>query len=171
MKLLTCGSVGLLALVAFALTGQAADKEPATEQEFLAQAIAADIAEVKLGELALKQASSDDVKKFARRMITDHTKHREQLLERAKAHKLAVVQGLEKEYQEKMDRLAKLEGKEFDRQYMKGMVEGHEKVLKLYQTWSRKVEDKDLSSLVERTIPTVKEHLEQAREVWNKVKS
>jgi len=171
MKMLTFGSAGVLAFLLLTLTSQAADREPTTQQEFLAHAIATDIAEVKLGELALKQASSDDVKKYARMMVNDHTKHRDQLMERAKAFKLAVVQGLEKEHQEKMDRLSKLEGKDFDREYMKCMVEGHEKALKMYQTWSKKVEDKDLGDIVERTIPKLKEHLEQARDVHGKVKS
>jgi len=171
MKMLRYGSVGALAFLVLALTSRAADREPATEQDFLAHAIATDMAEVKLGEMALKQASNDDVKKFARKMVDDHAKHRDMLLERAKAHKLAVVEGLDKENQEKKDRLSKLEGKEFDREYMKCMVEGHEKALKMYQNWSKKLEDKDLSSLVERTIPTLKEHLGQAREVWNRVKS
>lgn len=181
MKIFGHGAALVLAFLVFGLTSQAdekkfiekkpADKEPATEQEFLAKAISADIAEVKLGELALKHALSSDVKKFARTMIDDHAKHRDALLERAKAIKLGVVQGLEKEYQEKVDRLAKLDGKEFDREYMHCMVEGHEKVLKMYQNWSKKVEGKDFSSLVDRTITAVKEHLEHARELHNKLKS
>jgi len=164
------GSAGVLAILVVTLTSRADDREPATQQEFLAKAITTDMAEVKLGELALKQASSDDVKRFARKMVDDHSKHRDMLLERAKSSKLAVTDALDREHQEKRDRLAKLDGKEFDREYMKCMVEGHEKALKMYQTWSKKIDDKDLSSMVERTIPTLKEHHEQAREVWNKVK-
>jgi len=169
MKMLTCGMAALALLVV--AQAARADHEPTTQQEFLAKAIETDMAEVKLGELALKQASNDDVKRFARKMIDAHSKHRDMLLEKARATKLAVVEGLDKEHQEKRDRLSKLEGKDFDREYMKCMVEGHEKALKMYQTWSKKVEDKDLASLSEKTISDVKEHLEQAREVWNKVKS
>src|SRR5437763_14898448 len=133
MKRLMVGSVGVLALLVMALPSRADDREPATQQEFLAKAIATDMAEIKLGELALKQASNDDVKRFARKMVDDHSKHRDMLLERARVHKLAVVEGLDKEHQEKKDRLSKLEGKDFDREYMKCMVEGHEKALKMYQ--------------------------------------
>jgi len=170
MKMFTHGIAGVLAFLVLTLTSQAADREPTTEKEFLAKAITTDMNEVKLGELALKNASSADVKTFARKMVTEHAKHRDELLERAKAYKLAVVQGLEKEHQENLDRLTKLNAGEFDREYMKCMVEGHEKALKLYETWSKKIEDRDLQSLVERTLPKLKEHLEQSREVFNKVK-
>jgi len=148
-----------------------ADKEPATEVEFLAKAISCDIAEVKLAERAMKQASNKDVQEFARKMKEDHTKHRDALLERAKVLKIGVVEGLEKEHQERMDRLSKLEGAEFDREYMRFMVEGHEKALRMYESWSKKSSDKELGELVNRTIPTVKEHLEQARQLHNKLKS
>src|SRR4051812_330827 len=100
MKMFTHGIAGALVFLVLTLPSQAADREPSTEKEFLAKAISTDINEVKLGELALKNASSDDVKTFARKMVTDHTKHRDQLQERARAYKLAVVQGLEKEYQD-----------------------------------------------------------------------
>jgi len=170
MKMFTHGIAGALVFLVLTLPSQAADREPSTEKEFLAKAISTDINEVKLGELALKNASSDDLKTFARKMVTDHTKHRDQLQERARAYKLAVVQGLEKEYQDNLDRLTKLNASEFDREYMKCMVEGHEKALKMYESWSKKIDDRDLRSLVEQTIPKLKEHLEQSREVFNKVK-
>jgi putative membrane protein len=170
MKMLRYGSAAALTLLVLVFTSQAADREPATELEFLAKAITTDMNEVKLGELALKHASSDDVRQYARKIISDHSKHQDELLERAKVRKLAVVQGLEKDQQENMDRLSMLDGKEFDREYMKCMVEGHEKALRMYQTWSKKIEDRDLSSLVDRTLPTLKEHLEKARDVSSKVK-
>src|SRR6266702_1815669 len=73
-----------------------ADKEPANDQEFVVKAIACDLCEAKMGERALKQAQSDDVKNFAQKMINDHTKNRDLLMDRAKEMKVAVVEGLEK---------------------------------------------------------------------------
>ncbi len=147
-----------------------ADKEPATEQEFLVKAIADDIAEIKLAELAVKKSKSKDVERFARKMIDDHRKNRDMLLARAKVLKLGVVEGLEKEHKERMARLSKLEGDAFDREYMHCMVEDHEQDVKMYETWSKKVKDSDFSDNLAKTAKTVKEHLTMAKEIHDKVK-
>jgi putative membrane protein len=174
-------AASVLALFVLALSAWAEDKkliekkpagkEPATDQEFVVRALACDLAEIKLAEKAIKQTSNKDVERFARRMRDDHTKDRDALLERAREMKVGVLGGLDKEHQEKADRLAKLEGSEYDRAYMRCMVENHEKALRLYETWAEKAKDRELAAHLKRTIPTLKEHLEQAREISNKLKS
>jgi len=148
-----------------------AGNEPATEKEFLAKAIACDIAEIKLAELAIKQTSNKDVEKFARRMREEHSKCRDALMERAKELKLGVLEGLDKDKQATHDRLSKLEGSQFDRAYMREMVENHEKGLRSYETWAEKAKDRDLAGHVKKTIPKLKEHLEEARRISNNLKS
>jgi putative membrane protein len=148
-----------------------ADRAPTTEMEFVVKAIAGNIAEIKLSETAIKQSSDKDVEAFARRMVKDHTNLRDALLERAKVMKVAVVAGLEKDTQEKVDRLSRLSGKDFDREYMKCMVDDHEKTLDLFQTWAKKASDTELRDLLNRSIPTVKEHLERARQLSSKLKA
>src|SRR5947209_2916871 len=71
----------VVALAAVACTGLAAlaADEPAgnqkiTDQQFVMKASAAGLAEVNLSGLAATRAKSDDVKKFAKHMIEDHTK-------------------------------------------------------------------------------------------------
>ena len=44
------------------------------DKMFLRKAAEGGIAEVKLGELAVQKASSDDVKAFAQKMVEDHTR-------------------------------------------------------------------------------------------------
>src|ERR1700733_666568 len=75
---------------------------PRTDQEFVAWALAADLAEIKCGEYAAKHAENQDVRKFAQHMVDAHTKHRDQLLKVAKTMKLAVVEGLGKGHRDEM---------------------------------------------------------------------
>jgi putative membrane protein len=153
-----------LALAARALAGSDADKE------FLGKAIAAQIAEIKLAELAERNAASADVKNFAKMMMTDHAKVRDALLERAKAAKLAVVQGLEGGYKEKVSRLSKLEGAAFDREYMKTMVEGHQHAVKAFEAHAKSATDPDLRKLLTDTLPRVREHLKHAQQIQANLK-
>src|SRR5260370_35040221 len=71
------------------------DKIP-TDQEFLAKALEGSVLEVQLGEKARDKTSNDRVKKFAQRMIADHTKARRELPAIAKATKAGAVSGISK---------------------------------------------------------------------------
>src|SRR6266511_3204955 len=82
-----------------------ADREPTTEKEFLIKAIECEVCEVKLADRAIKQATDKEVAEFARMVRDDHMKTRDALLERAKAQKLAVVEGLDKEKQAEQERI------------------------------------------------------------------
>ena len=153
-----------LAVAARTFAGSEADKE------FLGKAIAAQIAEIKLGELAQRNAASADVKNFAKTMVADHTKVRDALLERAKVAKLAVVQGLEGGYKDKVERLSKLEGAAFDREYMKTMVEDHQHAVKAFEKHATSATDPELRKLLTDTLPRVREHLKHAQEISGSLK-
>lgn len=146
------------------------DRQPASEKEFLIKAIECEVCEVKLADRAIKQSSDKEVTEFARMMRDDHTKTRDALLDRAKSMKLAVVEGLDKDKKAEQDRLFKNEGKDFDREYMRYMVNNHEKALRMYETWAKKSDDKELADIVGRAVPTVKKHLEEARRIFDRVK-
>ena len=109
------------------------NKGPQTDQQFLAKAIAADVGEIKFAEHALKHADNKDVQRFAQKMIDDHTKNRDKLLQVAKVMKVGVVEGLGKGHRDEMARLMKFKGADFDREYMQHMIKAHEKVLHMYE--------------------------------------
>ena len=122
------------------------------------------LAEV-MGEMALKQSKSDEVRKFAQRMIDDHGKARDTLLNVAKSMKVAVVEGTSPTKRERMDQLSKLEGTNFDREYMRYMVEDHEKAHKLFERGAKEVKDARLKEFAGKTVPTIHEHHEMAKKI------
>ena len=140
-------------------------KEPTTDQEFLTHALSCNIAEVKMGEYVAKNAANPDVRKFAQHMVDDHSKARDKLLNMARDWKLGVFEGLDKEKQDKFDALKKLKGSDFDREYMRMMVEGHEKALREFEKWSTNAKDEKLRTFCRENIPTLRDHLEQARKL------
>jgi putative membrane protein len=145
-------------------------KEPTTDQEFLTHAIACEVAEVKISEYVAKNATNEDVRKFATQMVTDHTNLRKELMERAREMKLGVVEGLDKQKQEKFDQLKKLKGIDFDREYMRCMIEGHEKALRFYEKWSD-AKTEAIRNTARKAVPTIREHLAHARLVNAKLKN
>lgn len=145
-------------------------REPTNDREFVIKAIAGEIAEIKLAELAKKQTQIADIAKFADAIIADHTKMRDALLERAKAMKLAVVEGTEKEHRDVAAKLAKLTGDDFDREYSACMVESHEKAIKAYESWAKKAGDAEVAKFVNDSLPTLKEHKKNAEQLAAKFK-
>jgi putative membrane protein len=100
----------------------------ADARHFAEQATYAGNAEVKLGQLALERAQSPAVKDFAQMMVRDHSKAGNELKQAVSRHDVQPPAGLDAEHQRLYDRLSALRGAEFDREYMKAMVDGHKKV-------------------------------------------
>jgi putative membrane protein len=140
------------------------------DQDFVIKAISSQIGEIKLAETAVKNGSAKEVRDFAQMVVDDHTKVRDALMEWAKNSKLVVVQGLEKEYKEKVSRLSKVEGAAFDREFMKIMVGDHEKSLQAWQAHAKTTSDRNLKKLIEQTAPTVREHLKHAQKISSSLK-
>ena len=96
-------------------------------REFINTMAIAGMAEVQLGKLAAERAQDPDVKAFAQMMVRDHTEANDELKQASPAGVQLPTQ-LDEKHRELADRLTKLQGEEFDREYMKAMVEGHEEV-------------------------------------------
>ena len=72
------------------------------------------------------RASSADVKKFAEKMVTDHTKANEGLEKMASWKSLKVPHTLDADRKAKLEMLNKKSGAKFDRAYVQVQVTGHE---------------------------------------------
>lgn len=126
--------------------------------------------EVKLGQLAMANASNADVKKHAAMMVEDHTKANEELKTVAAKKNIALPTTLTEKQQKKYDKMAKLQGKDFDKHYSKCMVKDHKKAVCLFKKESKKGKDSDLKSWAAAKLPTLKQHKEMWEETCKAVK-
>jgi putative membrane protein len=146
--------------------GTTAARKPLSAQSFASQATVISKAEIELGQLALKNSKDQDVQKFAQRMITDHTNADKQLKTVAAKQSLDLPRQLDPEHQALKDKLSKLSGAEFDREYTKAMVEGHEKAVALFEAASKDTQlPGDLKQFAASTLPTLKDHRDMAHSV------
>jgi predicted outer membrane protein len=98
-------------------------------QQFVEKAAMANMAEIQLGQLALQNAQDPQVKQFAQTMVDEHTKALAAL--RSAAGSAQLPTALDKKHQKVHDKLSKLQGAEFDREYMEVMVDAHKDAEKL----------------------------------------
>lgn len=146
-------------------TGVQAENVSKMDQQFLEQAARAGAAEVKLGSMAKEQATSPEVQQFGQRMVADHTEANQELMALAKAKDVSVSTKMDEQHQETAETLSKMEGKQFDREFMRHMVKDHEKAVQLFSTASEASEDADIKAFATKTLPTLQEHLQMARQL------
>jgi putative membrane protein len=135
-----------------------------SDARFAAKAAAGGIAEVQMGQLALKNASSTDVKSFAQRMVEDHTKAGDKLKEVAGKHNIMLPSDMDAKDKATYDQLSKLTGSAFDSAYMRDMVSDHKTDVADFQKEASNGKNPDFKSFASDTLPTLQEHLKLARD-------
>src|SRR5688572_27878111 len=88
------------------------------DRDFVNDLGVAGMAEVELGKMAAERAANAEVKRFAQRMVDDHSKGADKLKAVATSHNIMLPTELDDKHRDLRDRLSKLNGAEFDREYM-----------------------------------------------------
>ena len=153
--------------------------------DFVLQAAMSNMAEIQLGHMATKKAQDAGVKKFAQTMVDDHLKAQQQLADAAYGAGIKWPTQLDERHRQIQQRLSKLSTEQFDRDYMKAMVDGHRDMEKMLaargdkgggegarapSSSAEKTDEPSLAVKVNKwaakTLPDVRVHLEQAEQVY-----
>jgi putative membrane protein len=142
-----------------------------SDPAFARAAAEGSFAEVKLGRLAEEKASSQVVKDFAKRMVTDHTKADDDLKAAASKDKLSISipTQLDARDQATYDRLSKFSGSRFDRAYARDMVRDHVTDVAAFRHEANDGKDASIKSFASQTLPTLEDHLKDARTMLHDV--
>jgi putative membrane protein len=139
--------------------------------DFAKKAGAAGAAEVEMGKLGAQKATNAEVKAFAQKMVADHTKANKELMAAAKAKGLEVPTEpnmVHKGMKEKFERQGA--DADFNHDFMQQMVRDHEATVELFQTAANDTTlDPEMRALAKKTLPTLQQHLEDARTLEGKV--
>jgi putative membrane protein len=174
--------------------------------------------EVELGKIATQKAMRDEVKQFGQRMVDDHSKANDELMQLASSKGITINHSMGtgssgtapdaratgtstqttsstgqttssktmsgqsstassdeakmmKKHQDMISKMSALSGAEFDRKYMDDMVKDHQKDVSAFERESTAGSDPDLKAWAAKTLPTLREHLQMARDIQTKVKA
>jgi putative membrane protein len=153
----------VLASAAFAQPAAKGGSLDHADSKFMQKAASDGMAEVEMGQLAKERGMSDEVKSFANRMVTDHSKANDELKQLAASKGVALPTETDKSHKKKMDKLGKLQGPDFDRAYMKDMVKDHKKDVSEFRKEAKKAKDPDVKAFAQKTAPTLEDHLTMAQ--------
>jgi putative membrane protein len=110
-------------------TSGSADTASQEARDFIHHLAIVNMTEIELGKLATNRSTTDEVKKFAQMMIEDHTASGDKLKTVASDLKIEAPGQLDDKHLDQRDKLAKLRGADFDRDYTSAMVDGHKDLI------------------------------------------
>jgi putative membrane protein len=131
------------------------------DKEFVKTAAMGGMAEVEFSKIA-ETSANPEVKRFAERMVQDHTAANTELTALATGLGLEVPNALDSQHERVHERLQREQGNAFDRQYMHVMVEDHNKVVKLFHQEVSSGRNAELKQFTQKTLPTIEEHQKMA---------
>lgn len=135
------------------------------ERLFVEKAASAGFAEVAMGKLAQEKASNEQVEEFAEIMVRDHGEANEELEQLADNKGMKLPGQPEAQHRQSMQHLEKLSGAEFDRAYIRQMMNNHEIAIADYEQQSRQGQDIALKSFATKNLLILREHLRMAQTI------
>lgn len=144
-----------------------ADQESA---DFMVKAANMGMAEIELGRLAQDKARNQKVKNFGAMMVTDHTSASNELKMLASQRNVTLPDSISDAKRKSRENLAKKSGADFDKSFMRAMVDDHNETIDLFQKASDNVKDNAVKTFVDNTLPKLRNHLDSAKAIQNGLK-
>lgn len=146
-------------------------KMSSSDQKFMMMAATGGMAEIEMARLALQKSSNESVRQYAQKMIDDHTMAGDELKQLASMKGITLPTQPDAKQMAMMAKLQKLSGAEFDMLYIKEAgVKAHQDMEKLFMKESMNGKDMEAKTFASKTLPTVRMHLQMAREMMAAMK-
>lgn len=138
-----------------------------TDEQFAENATLIHLMEINLGNYAVLKARRADIQQFANLLKKEHTEANNLLEMIAAKRRLTLPTKLDGKHQAKLDKLILLSADEFDRAYVKEMVDGHRLATALFEHESQQGQVAELKAYAAETLPTIRRHYQRATQLWN----
>lgn len=136
------------------------------DRKFIEEAASSGMFEVQVSQLAASKATDANVKSFASMLVDHHTAANNELVKIANAKGVELPAAPKRALRRDIEKLGKKSGAEFDRDYVREVgLKAHEKDIKLFEKASKDVKDAELKAFVDKTLPTLREHLAAAQKL------
>jgi putative membrane protein len=108
--------------------------------------------------LATQKAQDPQIKEFAQKLVTDHSKVGDELKQLAEKEGITLSTEVEPKKQKMMDHLSGLSGAEFDKAFTSHMARDHKKDVAMFKK-AASSDDAAIREFAKNTLPTLQEHL------------
>ncbi|MBK4735860.1 DUF4142 domain-containing protein [Noviherbaspirillum pedocola] len=168
MKSLRLCTTCFLLAATTAFAAQAADLSH-HDKEYFKKTAEGLMAEVEMGKMAEKQAEDPGVKAFGKRMVDDHSKDLTELKQIASKKTVELPDAPSHKQKREADKLSKMTGKDFDREYVQYETKDHKEDIKDQAKEMKDTSDSDLKKFATAAHSTVTEHYKMVEDLHGKV--
>lgn len=130
--------------------------------DFLVSATITSLKEVKLGQLAQSNGSIQEVKDLGKLMESEHTEILKSLETLATKKQITIPKSLTGTELDEYNKLQKMAGPEFDKEYCDAMVVGHQNAIGEFDKASLETYDADIKGWAESKLAALRNHLDHA---------
>lgn len=135
------------------------------DEDFLKEVANGGLMEVQLGKYAEENATNPRVQKFGAMMVRDHSKVNEELKSLAKSKNVELPASLDDTHKKKLDEMKNEKSEDFDKAYIKDMVDDHEKDVDKFQKQAENGKDEEVKAFAAKTLPVLLMHLDSAKAI------
>lgn len=146
------------------------DRQSEKDADFLVEAAAINLEEIKLGELAQERGMMEDTKALGKMMVNEHTAALKDLKALAAKKNITIPAVLTEDGQDAWDDLNEEKGMSFDKEYASMMVQGHKSAIRKFENASSNAEDADIRNWASSMLPGLRTHLEHSEACKEKAK-
>lgn len=133
------------------------------QKEFMTKAIQGDLAEVKVGELAQQKGETQAVKDFGKTLQQDHSSNLQKAQSVAQSVGMTAPSSPSSKQQAEYQKLSKLNGAAFDKEFAREMIKDHKKDISEYSSEAKK--SGPVANFAQQTLPTLRKHLNIAEQL------
>jgi putative membrane protein len=136
------------------------------DMKFVMMANSSNTMELQLSQMALQKATNQAVKDFATMMVEHHTMAGQQM-KQLLSTKGAMIpdSAILSRHRVRMEMLQNLQGAEFDRAYMRIMVDAHEEDVDEYEDETTDARDADIRAFATKMLPILRTHYTRSKEI------
>ena len=136
------------------------------ERSFVLEAADIGLYEVSGGQMAAAKGTQPAVRAFGTMLVTQHRAAHGELQAVANASGVPLPINVEADKRAKLDRLAQLTGVAFDREFVQTLgIADHEAAIARFTAAARDARDPALRAWIDKTLPTLQRHLQEARQL------
>jgi putative membrane protein len=120
-------------------------------------------AEVQLGQMAAQKAQNQEVKQLAQHLQQDHSKANQELTQLAQSKGVTLPTEPPRKEERAENRLQDKTGADFDKAFAEHVIKDHEKDIRTFEKALQNTKDTDVKAFIEKTLPSLRQHLQMAR--------
>lgn len=151
-------------VIAVGITGAlaACGKKDEVAEKFYTQAIQADAAAMKIGELAAQMGDGEDVRNFAETLRNDHRAQVRSMNKGAADTGFTINESVPPAAEAEYAKLSKMSGAEFDDEFVSYEISANQHDIALFQE-AAKSQNPTVAQSAKNALPTLQKHLKMAQ--------